>query len=283
MSRVTTPPRVHRTQLDAALRRIASRREKIGDDRFGHIDHESPGQVLDYIQRNPTVHRWVAQADVNDGLVLWVWMWWDSQRRLHALLTRGHSHGMPLAQLGSPLGMGHEPRRNGRAVRNNRIGVRHRMDRLAALLKYDIPDAELTREERRAARDHAGTSDERIAWLVRHRGTVVAVADRLLAVKEFANDDAYETLLLVAQDRRADEWSPLSLELMSEAVAEMRTQPDLVGLPSRHRVKRACHAVDGLCTAFTKLSTPLAPAADGGGPDGDASDRPAQGGPDVDG
>jgi hypothetical protein len=256
MFTVTTPPRVHRTQLDAALRRIAHRHAKVDDERFASIDSESAGQVLDYIVGHRSRYPWVTQADICDGLVLWVWQWWEGQRQLHSLLTRGQREQVPLKQLGTPLGLGINSRRSNRGVRNQRQGTLHRIDRLTALLDYDRPDADLARAARRAEREAEQSLGPQLAWLVRHRSLLVAVADRLLAVKRFANDDAYAWLVEVASDRNEDEWSPGSITVMKLAVEELRAMPEVVMLPSQHLVKRACHAVDELAAVFSTLSEP---------------------------
>lgn len=261
MSLVTTPPRVHRTQLSAALYRIAERRSEIDDQGFGAIDCESPGQVLDYVKRNPTRYPDVAERDVHDGLLLWVWQWYESLRDLRTLLQRGVDRGISFKQMGTPLGLGRGARKTDTAARNQRQGVQRRLDRINALLEYDRPDADLSREARRvevaAAKAKAAPQrDPQISWLVRHHDTVVAVADRLLSVKQHANDKAYSWLIEVVSDRREDSWSPGSMTIMALAVEEMRVQSKIVKMPSQTLVKRALHAVDELCAAFTTLTAP---------------------------
>lgn len=254
---MATPPRVHRTQLENALTRIAKRRAKIDDERFSSIDCESPGQVLDYIRRNPTRYPWVAQRDIDDGLVLWVWQWWESQRQLYALLSRGREHGVPYKQMGMPLGLGLNARKGNTKVRNQRQGVLDRLDRLEALLKRGgTPNAELSREARRLERKAAPGGDPDLAWLVRHHATIVWIADELAAIKSFAGDEAYSWLVEVLNDRRVDEWSPGSLTCMKLFVEELRAQDNVFALPSQTKVKRACYAVDELVTAFTNLADP---------------------------
>ena len=258
---VATPPRVHRTQLTKALDRIAKRRAKIDDQRFASGDCESPGQVLDYIGRHPTRYPWVAQADIDDGLVLWVWQWWEGQRQLYRLLTCGRDHGKPYKQMGMPLGLGLNARKGKTKVRNQRQGVKDLIDRLESLLKRGgRPDAELSREARRAEREGAAKKDPELAWLTRYHPLVVSVADQLLAVKNFVEGEAYEEayswLVEVEKDRRADEWSPGSLTVMKTFVEELRTQENVFELASQTKVKRACHAVDELVTAFTNLVDP---------------------------
>lgn len=240
-----------------ALDRVAKRRAKIDDERFAAINCESPGQVLVYIDRHPTRYPWVAQADVDDGLVLWVWQWWESQRQLYELLTRGRDHGKPYKQMGLPLGLGLNARKGKTKVRNQRQGVVDLLDRLESLLKRGgRPDAELSREARRAERERAAKKDPELAWLTRYHPLVVSVADQLIAVRNFAEEEAYSWLVEVEKDRRADEWSPGSLTVMKVFVEELRTQENVFELPSQTKVKRACHAVDELVTAFTNLVDP---------------------------
>lgn len=198
---------------------------------------------------------------MHDGLILWVWQWYESQRDLRDLLRRGASRGVPFKQMGLPLGLGINARKGNTAVRNQRQGVQRRLDRLDALLTFDTPNADLSREARRVAAAVATAAadperDPQISWLVRHHTMVVAVADRLLSVKRYANDAAYSWLVEVASDRREDAWAPTSLTMMRLAVEEMRVQPEIFEMASQSLVKRALHGVDELCAAFTELSDP---------------------------
>ncbi len=239
------------------MTRIARRRIRIDDERFASIDCESPGQVLDYINRHPTRYPGVVEQDIYDGLVLWVWEWWESNRRLYELLTRGRDGSISYREMGEPLGLGLNARKGRTEVRNKRQGVLHRIDRLEALLKRGgRPDANISREARRVARERAGKSDPEVAWLVRHHEVVVEVADQLIALKNFAYDEARSSLIEVEHDRDADEWSAESLYWMVVFVQELRVQDNVFELPSQHKVKRGCHAADELMTAFTNLVEP---------------------------
>jgi hypothetical protein len=200
---VSIPPRIDPAELAAALDRIAHRHAKINDEQFGRVDREDPAEVLDYLGKQHTriarIARWVAQADVCDGLVLHVWIWWEDRRREYRLLTAGVDLGLPLSQLGSPLGLGTRVR----STRGNkRQGAQDRIDRLKALLEYDRPDATLTREARRAEREVAEKADPQAAWLARHTELVATTAARLLAYVDLADDAAAEDLVEVHPDQR---------------------------------------------------------------------------------
>lgn len=251
---VTTPPRVSRAEVDEALRRIAARHRKVDDEKFSLIEHESAGQVLEFIERHPTRVPWVDEADIYDGLVLWVWEQQCGKHQLLTLLNRGHKErGMPLKQLGSPLGLGIKARKGNTKVRNRRQGVLHLIDRLTAWAEHGVPDATRAREERRARKEIDSAEQRQVAWLVRNHDRVVAVARRLLSVAAFADEEAKASLEEVERDLVNDEWSPASLSWMRLAAGEMRVMPEVLPLPSQHRVMKAIHAVDELSDAYSHL------------------------------
>jgi hypothetical protein len=255
LSAVTTPPRVARVEVDAALNRIAARRRQIDDERFGQVDADDPAAVLDYLRthggRLPRDLEDMARKDVDDGLVLVVWLWWEDRRREYELLLAGVRLGMPLSQLGAPLGLGSRVQS---PDGNRRRGVQDRIDRLAALLKYDRPDARITREARRVDQERTAPGDPQAVWLRKHGEWVSAVAARLLAYYDLADEEAAEYLVEVRHDWREESWTPGSLVWMGLAAAALRVSPGVVGLGDRHGVQRALKDVEDLRTAFAELS-----------------------------
>lgn len=259
---VTTPPRVHPAERDAALHRIAKRRAAADDERFGFIDSESPGQVLDFIVDNPyRRHPHLTRADVEDGLVLWVWLWRRHQHMLLKLMRNGEAADMPLERMGTPLGLGRRTQPGNDTVRNRRQGTRRRMDRLQALLEYDVPDADLVRTARQVVRDRREGENKLVAWLVRHHDAVVAVAGHLLTLRPLAKDNSAALAWWdeIARDYRDDEWSEASIPVMRLFLGELRADP---ALENRSEIRQARRQVDTLSAASADFSVPIITAED---------------------
>lgn len=236
---MSTPPRITRAELRGSLHRIIARRLKIEDPHLEELatdpDQADPREVLDYLLRRsgPSVPRWVRQADVTDGLVLNVWLWWEDRRREAALLRAGVRLGLFATQLGAPLGI------------TSRQGVPDRLARLEALLKYDRPDETLTREARRVD----GEQDQRHRWVRDHQAELAAVAGNLLAAAA-RFEVTGEWLEELDADHSAGAWSPASLGVLGLAVAEVRTAPAVTELESTHNVHRAILAAEDLRARF---------------------------------
>lgn len=239
---MTTPPRIDRREIDAALARIGNRRIKIGDESWSAVDQESPAAVLDYLlDRPPRGAAWVKQADVNDGLVINVWLWWEDRRRELRLLKRGVAEGIPRSQLGSARGIGSQ-------------GIQDRIDALEALLERGRPDAKIIRLRRALDKELLATATPREKWLNRHRDWISEVAGKLVAhASDIANDDTYAVLLDVKRDLREDTLSSETITMMALTVEYLRAQPEVIRLGAQHRLKRACKAVDDLHRCSTHL------------------------------
>ncbi len=161
---MTTPPRVTRAEVEAAIARVHWRHAKVDHPRRSGLS-DDPAGVLEHLTRHSaSLPQWVIGEDTLDGLTLQSWLWWEDRRRERALLRRGLRAGLYLREMGTPLGI------------TTHQGVRDRLDRLDALLARDQPDEKLTRAARRAA-----ALDESISgWLDAHSGRVRAVIARLL-------------------------------------------------------------------------------------------------------
>ena len=170
---MATRPRVHRRELELAISRIAIRRVEIDDpsrEQLPDSPESDPREVLDYLARHVPrrVSHKVLQAETCDALVLISWLWWEDQRRELRLLKTAVATGMPLAQIGSQLGIGKQ-------------GVRDRIDRLEGLLRFDRPDEKLARGERRRERIAAAGESPEEAWLRAHEQEVLAIGRLLVA------------------------------------------------------------------------------------------------------
>lgn len=264
-------------ERDAAVDRIVKRHVKVEDPQFGSVDVDRPADLLEYIHRQTVAHvqnlapghlrlpRWVIVHDVDDGLVLHNWNRAEELRRERDLLRGGIALGIPLSQLGAPLGLGSRVRS---IDGNRRQGVQDRLDRLEALLEYDRPDASITRAARRVARETAdrkaaGERDPQNAWLHANASWISSVAAQLLAAEPFADDATAELLVEVRHDWRDGEWTPGSLVWLSMAAQALRvssfvdksnTVRYVADLGATHRVHRAIKGVEDLRSAFTHLT-----------------------------
>jgi hypothetical protein len=249
---VATPPKISAAERDAAIARIDRRHARIDDPRRSELGTD-PRDVLAFVlNRGPVgVPRWVSAADHTDALVLWTWLWWEDRRTERRLLRQGLAAGLSLSDLGAPLGI------------TTRQGTQDRLDRLTALLDYDRPDEQLTRDARRQHR----ARDTRQAWIDNHRDEVRAVllalliqARRVLGPADAARTDAEaredrselgltthparEWLDEVAADYTDDTLTPATLAAAGLAVAELRVSDAMRALDPHHRVHATLRAVE---------------------------------------
>jgi len=248
---VATRPKVHRSEVERAIRMVAGRRTKVDDPhrwRLPDSPDSDPREVLDYLRRfsGVGIPRWVLQADVCDALTLNNWLWWEDRRRELHFLRAGMDRGLFLSQLGAQVGVGKQ-------------GVRDRIDRLEALLRYDRPDEKLTRTARRLEREARERAPGELAWVQAHRQELGAVIGGLAGQADrFAlADDDREWLDELVIDARADELRPATMVLLGLACAELRTAPAVLALDSSR--PSAVHTVlaraDRLRCEFAALGT----------------------------
>jgi hypothetical protein len=246
---------VHREEVARAIERIVNRRVKV--DREGmadvHLDRLSdspdsdPREVLHYLRKfsGGDVPRWVLQADVSDALTLNNWLWWEDRRLELYFLVQGRKRGLPLSQIGAQVGVGKQ-------------GVRDRIDRLEALLRYDRPDEKLTRAAREAARTVESRRSVEDRWLAEHRQGLLAVIKDVVAEAdryELADEDR-EWIDELAIDARNDGFTRTIMPLLGLASDELRTAPTVVTL-RRSRPPQRVHTLlehaDTLRSSFAAL------------------------------
>lgn len=238
---MTTPPRITQPELDHVVAVLHKRRAKVQDPRLELLG-DDPAAVLDFLLRYPSGTRWVRQADIQAGLVLNVWLWWQDRRRELSLLRAGVKAGLFLTQLGAPLGI------------TARQGTQDRIDRLEALLAYDRPNEKLTREARRIARQDAEARDQRFLWIDEHRQEIRDVITNVLAEAErFADPDDREFLDELDVDLVADDLTPGTLALLNLACLELRSVPAVLELATTHNVHRRLRAADQLRSQFASI------------------------------
>jgi hypothetical protein len=252
---VGTPPKIHPEEVARAIERIVNRRVKV--DRQGladvHLDRlpdspdSDPRDVLHYLRRfsGEDIPRWVLQADVCDALTLTNWLWWEDRRLELYFLTEGVRRRLPLSQLGAQVGVGKQ-------------GVRDRMDRLQALLRYDRPDEQLTRAARAAARTAERRRSVEDRWLTEHRHRLLTVIEDLVAEAdryELADEDR-EWIDELAIDARNDGFTRTIMPLLGLASDELRTAQAVVTLHRArppHRVHTVLEHADTLRSSFAAL------------------------------
>jgi hypothetical protein len=246
---------VNRVEVEAAVARVLWRHERVDDIRRSGLGSE-PRDVLEHLIRHSVgLPRWVAAADTLDALVLTTWLWWEDRRRERALLRRGMSLGLTHTELGRPLGI------------TTRQGLRDRVDRLEALLAYDRPDEQLTRDARREAR----RSDPRQAWLDAHHEDVHLVLSTLLEQIERLPPPQSSSGPHAPQDahRPADEqdWldelradvtdhdiTPATLSILGLALGPLRITVHDAELARSHGLVRAIRACDVLRADLARVS-----------------------------
>jgi hypothetical protein len=223
---MATRPKVHREEVRRAIARVAQRRSQIDDshrEALPDSPESDPREVLDYLRAHSgqDIPLWVLQADVGDALTMNNWLWWEDRRRELHFLRAGIARGMYLNQIGAQVGVGKQ-------------GVRDRIDRLDALLRYDRPDEKIMRRERRSEHETAPTESAEPAWLNRHRDALFTVIAGLTdyAAELHLKDPDREWLDELAADARDGAITPATIIILGLAAAELRTAPAVLALPA---------------------------------------------------
>jgi hypothetical protein len=253
---VATRPKVHRAELERAIALIASRRRKI-DDPHRHSLPDSPDsdprEILDYLRKysGRDVPRWVLQAEVCDALTLLNWLWWEDRRRELHFLKAGQARGLFLSQLGAQVGVGKQ-------------GVRDRIDRTEALLRYDRPDEKLSRAARRASSDADQRRSTEENWLLAHRDQMLTMmTDLITHAGRYAIEDR-EWLDELQADLAEEILTSSTMVILGLAAAEVRTAPAVLDLDSSrpHGVHTALTRTDEMRRRFADLGAASRSPAD---------------------
>ncbi|MCV7144232.1 hypothetical protein H7J76_34445 [Mycolicibacterium fortuitum] len=239
---------MHRDELAGAISRIARRRATVDDvhrDRLPDAADSDPREVLRYLRQfsGTDIPRWVLQADVCDALILNNWLWWEDRRTELHFLLEGRRRGLFLDQLGAQVGVGKQ-------------GVRDRIDRLEALLRFDRPNEKLTRAARAAAKvaDQRRTAED--AWIENHQAMLREAIAELLeqASRLVASGEDRDWLDELAVDTGAEgDLGRTIMPILGLAVDELRTSPAVLALPSTrppHPIREALARCDALRAAF---------------------------------
>ncbi|WP_210086809.1 hypothetical protein [Mycobacterium sp. OAE908] len=246
---MATRPKVHRSEVAAAITRIARRRAKI-DDRHLELLPDSaasdPREVLDYLRRfsGPDIPRWVLQADVCDALTLNNWLWWEDRRRELYFLKAGRDRGLFLSQIGAQVGVGKQ-------------GLIDRIDRLEALLRYDRPDEKISRAARQTERERQARMPTEEAWFHARRDELMNVINGFVQQADRFEIDEREWVDELEIDGRDDEFTSSTMVILGLAASELRTAPAVLELDSTrpYTVHTLLARADTLRSQFAELGT----------------------------
>ena len=238
-------PKVHRSELELALVRIARRRAKVDDrhrEKLPDSPESDPREVLDYLRRysGPDIPQWVLQADVCDALTLNNWLWWEDRRRELHFLRAGRDRGLFLSQLGAQVGVGKQ-------------GILDRIDRLEALLRFDRPDEKIIRASRREERERREQLPAEEAWLSTRRTDLHAVITGLVDQADRFEVEERDWVDELEIDGRRDDFTRSTMVILGLAAAELRTAPAVLALDSTRP-----YAVHGLLTRADVLRSQFA-------------------------
>ena len=200
------PPPVSADDATAAVERIVQRRRQIDDQNLWRLG-DSPAEALSYLQRYSSgVPRAVAEADVLDGLVLKVRLWWLAEQSEWWLLERAKELGIGPSRIGRLVGV-----RSRQGVHDRLQLARRKMSRLQGQpvsQRYDNPTEQALDAARRR-------------WLTRHRAQVRDIARHAVTFRDVTDDDTAEWLIDVARDLADGAVTPGSLQLLRFALLEL--------------------------------------------------------------
>ena len=211
------PPPVDAEEAMAAIARIRERRERIDDPQVWRMS-EDLVDVLSYLRRySRDVPRWVAEADVIDGLTLRLRLWWLGEEAEVWLLQAARRANVAPAEVGRRLGIG------------TRQGVHDR-------LRLALRKVAVLRGDPAPAAPVSGADDADQVWLSEHSGAVREVAGHALRFGDLASDEAAEWLADVARDVRDGAMTPGSVQVLRFALAELAVSPGVESAAADHPV-----------------------------------------------
>jgi hypothetical protein len=187
----------------AAIGRIAARRARIDDPNAWRLS-DDPAEVLVYLQRYSTdVPRWVAEADVLDGLTLRLRLWWLGEEAELWLLERAQRLGLAPRFVGPRLGIATR-----QGVHDRRRLAREKVARLRGEPPRELP-----------VDGHIPDAEQE--WLDAHRAEILHIAREAVGRRGLADDEAAEWLADVARDVRDGLVTPGSVQTLRFALVEL--------------------------------------------------------------
>ncbi|SFQ30055.1 hypothetical protein [Amycolatopsis rubida] len=258
------PVRITRTELIGCIGRITQRhritdRSEVAD--LPIAARSDPREILLYLRKQSIADQpsWASRADALDAQLLVIASGWDRWRAERHHLRGGLGDGLFYDQLGDALGLGPNSHLRGerdpRPERRRRSGrgdphqpARNRLNALTDLLRYDMPEQDLTRPGRRdAIRDPKHPA---WGWLAENHVALTTVARDLAAAATRYKVASRWVDELVADvvDGVLNPGTPAVLGL---AVAEIRTSRPVIELTTTHAVHRVLLAADALRCQFS--------------------------------
>lgn len=202
----------------AAVARIRERRERIDDPQVWRLSDDLL-DVLAYLRRYSSgVPRWVAEADVIDGLTLRLRLWWLGEEAELWLLQAARRANVAPAQVAHRLGIG------------TRQGVHDRL-RLAR------SKMAVLRGEPDTAGVGPGVADAEQRWLREQRSVLRGIAVESLGFRDLASDEAADWLADVSRDVREGVVTPGSVRVLRFALAELAVSPLIESSAADHPVR----------------------------------------------
>lgn len=202
----------------AAVARIRERRERIDDPQVWRLSDDLL-DVLAYLRRYSSgVPRWVAEADVLDGLTLRLRLWWLGEEAELWLLHAARRAQVPPAAVGARLGVG------------TRQGVHDRL----RLAREKIA---VLRGEPATAHPGPSVPDAEQRWLREHGGVLRGIAVDALAFRDLASEEAADWLADVARDVREGVLTPGSVQVLRFAMAELSVSPLVESTAADHPIR----------------------------------------------
>lgn len=218
---MATPPPVTAEQAAAAISRIAARRSAIDDPNAWRLS-EDPVEVLRYLRMYSTnIPRDVAEADVLDGLVLRMRLWWIGAEAEHWLLERARRVGISPRRLMPLLGV-----RTRQGLHDRLRLARSKLERLTGL-PVTAPPSQRDRDE----------DTLELRWLADHREEIRAISAAALEYRHLADDEAADWLLDVGRDLRDGVVTPGSLQTLRFALAELETSQRVASIDEAHPLR----------------------------------------------
>lgn len=221
---MATPLPVTADEARAAIERIRQRRVKIDDPQVWRLSDDVV-DALSYLRKysQANIPSWVKVADVQDGMVLRLRLYWLGQEAELWLLESAQREGVPSRVLGRLLRL------------RSRQGPRDRLR--AAQEKVAVLRGEPVRG--RASGPDQDEQDAAAGWLQKNREAVRRVATALEEHRSLGTSDAQEWLAEVARDLRDDAMTPGSFLTVQFAAAELAVSSTVLGSPADHPVRVA--------------------------------------------
>ena len=233
--KVTRPPQVSDERSRTAVEEIARRRQVV-DDPHRELLSDDPLEVLDYLRKySGSMPDWVKAADVQDGLLLKVHLWWKLESHEAWLLNSSERLKLSRRQVGKILGV------TSSQGFVNRLNAKISLFPGLRQVGVTSPVADGTVDK--AVEVILAGTDPRLPWLNNHRQELENLGHVLLQVRDKASEDAYEYLAQVQDDLRAGVCSPGSFMQLAFAVHELSGNGDLEDLEADHPALTAMHRV----------------------------------------